>query len=248
MRHPRASAFILLGALALACVSAAGCDSSPATCSDGQIQIVNLAAGAGTVANDSSRVRLTYTATLDDGRQVASEANVTVSLDETEPIGFRQGVAGMRENGRRRFILPPSLGFGPDGGPVGIPSCARLTFNVELHEVLPAGCSNTAPTVTIEDSEIGTGAEAQSTSRVVVNSTLSLFNGTIVEERSNAQLNLGDGSHILGIPRGIAGMLEGGRRRVFIPPNLGYGLAGIPGTVPSCSSLIYDVELVTVLP
>jgi FKBP-type peptidyl-prolyl cis-trans isomerase len=246
MTHPRTAALALaLGALGLA---AAGCDGGTATCPTGQIQIVDLAQGTGTPANDSSRVRLTYDAQLEDGRQVANEANVTVSLDETQPPGFRQGVAGMRVNGRRRFTLPPNLGFGPDGGPVGIPSCARLIFNVELHEILPPGCENSAPEVTIEDGQIGTGPEAGPTSRVVVNSTLSLFDGTIIEQRTAHEFVLSDPSIILGIRQGIPGMLVGGQRRVFIPPNLAYGLAGIPGTVPPCSSLIYDVELVNIIP
>ncbi len=238
----------LLGAFALA-AGAGGCDSAPATCPAGTIQIVDLAAGAGTAANDSSRVNITYTGRLEDGREVANETEVTVSLSETAPPGFRQGVAGMRENGRRRFTLPPNLGFGPDGGPVGIPSCARLIFTVELHEVLPPGCNNNAPNVTIEDAVVGSGTEAGGTSLVTVNSTLSLLDGTEIDSRSAAQFRLNDGSQITGIRQGIVGMRVGGRRRVFIPPNLGYGPAGLPAQgVPGCAMLVYDVELLDVQP
>ena len=91
----------------------AGCDGGAETCSSGEILITELEVGGGVIADDSSRVNVTYTAELDDGRQVANEGPVTVNLYETAPIGFRQGVAGMRENGRRRFRLPPNLGFGP---------------------------------------------------------------------------------------------------------------------------------------
>lgn len=240
----------ILAQMALVAVAAVagGCDSAPSTCSAGVIQSVDFQIGVGVAANDSSRVRLTSTATLEDGRLVSSDVDQTVSLSETVPIGFRQGVAGMRANGRRRFTLPPNLGFGPDGIPGVVPSCARLIFTVELHEVLPVGCSNNAPTVTIEDPLVGTGAEAVGTSRVTVNSTLSLFDGTIVESRSGAQFLLTDGSVLAGIRQGIVGMRVGGQRRVFIPPNLGFGAAGIPGQVPACATLVYDVELLAVEP
>ena len=235
-------------ALSAGAFIATGCDSGPATCQSGQIQIVELEVGSGIVATDSSRVNLTYTGRLEDGREVANESDVTVSLDETAPPGFRQGVAGMRENGRRRFTLPPNLGFGPDGGPVGIPACARLIFTVELHEVLPPGCNNNAPNVTIEDPLVGSGAEAVGTSRVTVNSTLSLLDGTTIETQTGDQFLLTDGDILTGIRQGIVGMRVGGQRRVFIPPNLGYGVAGIPGQVPACATLVYDVELLAVEP
>jgi FKBP-type peptidyl-prolyl cis-trans isomerase len=245
----RATHRLALLALAAGTSLAGGCDSAPSTCQTGQIQIVELEVGSGAIATDSSRVSLTYTGRLEDGREVANESELTVTLSETAPPGFRQGVAGMRENGRRRFTLPPNLGFGPDGGPVGIPACARLIFTVELHEVLPVGCSNNAPNVTIEDPVVGSGAEAVGTSRVTVNSTLSLLNGTIIETRSNAQFLLTDASVLAGIRQGIVGMRVGGQRRVFIPPNLGYGLAGLPTQgVPGCATLVYDVELIAVEP
>jgi FKBP-type peptidyl-prolyl cis-trans isomerase len=238
----------LAAAMTLLLVATAGCDGGTETCPGGEIIITELQVGSGVVADDSSRVSVTYTGELEDGRQVANEGPVTVNLYETAPPGFRQGVAGMRENGRRRFRLPPSLGFGPDGGPAGIPSCARLVFTVELHDVLAPGCSNSAPDVITEDPVVGTGAQAMSNSRVRVNSTLSLLDGTVIETRTDQTLLLSDPSVLEGIRRGIPGMLEGGVRRVFIPPNFGFGAGGLPPTIPPCATLIYDVELLEVLP
>lgn len=234
--------------IAFAAFAVAGCDGGTETCAGGDIIVTELEVGTGFVADDSSRVSITYAGELEDGRQVANEGPVTVNLYETAPPGFRQGVAGMRENGRRRFRLPPSLGFGPDGGPAGIPACARLVFTVELHEVLAQGCNNTAPEVTIEDPVIGTGLEATSSSRVTVNSTLSLLDGTVIETRTDHTILLSDASVLEGIRLGIPGMREGGVRRVFIPPNFGFGAGGLPPTIPPCAVLIYDVELITVLP
>jgi FKBP-type peptidyl-prolyl cis-trans isomerase FkpA len=119
---------------------------------------------------------------------------------------------------------------------------------VEVHDVLAPGCSNAAPDVTIEDRVVGTGVEATATSRVTVNSTLSLIDGTIIETRTNHTFMVNDPSVLEGIRLGIPGMREGGTRRVFIPPNLGFGVGGLPPTIPSCAVLIYDVELLAVLP
>jgi FKBP-type peptidyl-prolyl cis-trans isomerase len=251
LRLPRLAALSLL--LALAGVSGtglvlAGCDSTPATCTSGQIQSTDLAPGLGPTATDSSRVRMTYTAELEDGREVAAETNVTVNLATSSPPGFRQGVAGMRVNGRRRFVLPPNLGFGPEGGPAGIPSCARLTFTVELLEILPETCANNGSLV-VEEIAAGTGDQASATSSVTISYTAQLTSGgTTVEQRFNFTFSLTDANVMpLGLRQGIVGMREGGERRLLIPPNLAFGIEGFPPlNIPSCARLTYEVELISV--
>ena len=49
--------------------------------------------------------------------------------------GFDEGVVGMKVGGRRRLILPPSLGYGERGAPPKIPSGAVLVFDIELLEI-----------------------------------------------------------------------------------------------------------------
>jgi cyclophilin family peptidyl-prolyl cis-trans isomerase len=49
-----------------------------------------------------------------------------------------------------------------------------------------------------------------------------------------------------GLKEGLAGMREGGKRAVIIPPALGFGEAGMPGKVPPDATLIYDIELIGV--
>jgi FKBP-type peptidyl-prolyl cis-trans isomerase FkpA len=51
---------------------------------------------------------------------------------------------------------------------------------------------------------------------------------------------------IEGWRRGIVGMRVGGQRRVIIPPDLGYGSAGSPPTIPGNATLVFDIELRTV--
>ena len=46
--------------------------------------------------------------------------------------GFREGLIGMRVNGRRQLVIPSALGYGEAGSPPTIPRQATLVFTVDL--------------------------------------------------------------------------------------------------------------------
>ncbi len=103
-----------------------------------------------------------------------------------------------------------------------------------------------------EDVKIGKGAQPTSGATVVVHYTGWLMNGTkfdsSVDRGQPFEFSLGKGQVIKGWDEGLSTMKIGGKRRLVIPPSLGYGPAGSPPTIPPNSTLVFDVELLGVKP
>ena len=101
----------------------------------------------------------------------------------------------------------------------------------------------------IVDEVIGTGAEAVVGKSVTVNYSGTLTNGTKFDSSYDRNepftFNLGAGEVIAGWDQGVAGMKIGGKRKLTIPPSLGYGAADM-GTIPPNSTLVFEVELLKV--
>lgn len=98
----------------------------------------------------------------------------------------------------------------------------------------------------IQDIIIGTGAAAKAGDLVTVHYVGTLTNGQKFDSSRDRgqpfQFILGTGMVIKGWDQGVAGMKVGGKRKLVIPAELGYG-AQANGPIPANSTLIFEVEL-----
>lgn len=100
------------------------------------------------------------------------------------------------------------------------------------------------------DELVGNGASPQKGQTVVVHYTGWLTNGTkfdsSVDRGRPFEFTLGVGQVIKGWDEGVATMKIGGKRKLTIPPDLGYGSRGAGGLIPPGATLVFDVELLGV--
>jgi peptidylprolyl isomerase len=100
------------------------------------------------------------------------------------------------------------------------------------------------------DEVVGTGESPAPGKAVTVHYTGTLADGTKFE--SSLDLNkpytfvIGRGTVIRGWDEGIMTMKAGGKRKLIIPPNLGYGASGNPPDIPPNATLYFDIELLDI--
>ena len=102
-----------------------------------------------------------------------------------------------------------------------------------------------------EDRVAGKGREAKTGDAVSVQYTGTLLDGTKFDSSYDHggepfKFTLGQGQVIKGWDEGVVGMKVGGKRRLRIPPDLGYGANGSPPTIPPDAGLVFEIELVSV--
>lgn len=107
----------------------------------------DLQLGTGTQAGQGAHIAVKYTGWIYDASKPENKGMKFDSSEGREPLSFTvgnrevipgwdQGFTGMRVGGKRRLIIPPSLGYGAEGTPGGpIPPNAGLVFDMELTDV-----------------------------------------------------------------------------------------------------------------
>jgi hypothetical protein len=82
---------------------------------------------------------------------------------------------------------------------------------------------------------------------VSINYSIALEDGTVLMASSSdspLKFKIGEGVVVKGWETGVTGMCRGEKRKVTIPPELGFGEDGVEGQIPPSATLLLDVELV----
>ena len=109
--------------------------------------------------------------------------------------------------------------------------------------ILPSG-------LRYQDLKIGEGEEARNRKILEIHYTGWLEDSTKFDSTQDCDrpltLRLGAGDVVKGLDEGLVGMREGGKRRLIVPPELGFGKEGGGGVIPPNATLLYEVELLAV--
>jgi FKBP-type peptidyl-prolyl cis-trans isomerase len=106
------------------------------------------------------------------------------------------------------------------------------------------------PEVKIEDLIPGTGPAVEKGDYVELHYTGTLTDGTqfdsSVDRQEPMTFRVGYGQMIRGFDKGVMDMKEGGKRRITIPPALGYGNRAQGDKIPANSTLVFEIDLLKV--
>lgn len=131
----------------------------------------------------------------------------------------------------------------PTPAPIATSYAAELGIDLESMEQAESG-------LRYEVQEEGTGEVARLDDTVVVHYTGWLPDGTKFDSSRDRDepfsFLLGAGRVIPGWDEGVAGMKVGGKRKLVIPPDLGYGARGAGNVIPPDATLVFDIELLEV--
>jgi peptidylprolyl isomerase len=114
---------------------------------------------------------------------------------------------------------------------------------------VPKGSGKPPSKLVVQDLVVGKGKTARDGDVVAVQYVGVLFkNGKEFDASWSRpgeafQFPLGAGQVIPGWDQGVVGMKLGGRRKLIIPPELGYGEQGFPPDIPPNAALIFDIDL-----
>ena len=104
------------------------------------LKYIVIEEGKGDKPTNGKKVKVHYTGKLEDGSVFDSSVERGVPIEFTLGVGqvikgWDEGIADMKVGEKRQLIIPPDLGYGPNGYPPAIPANSTLIFDVELVEI-----------------------------------------------------------------------------------------------------------------
>jgi FKBP-type peptidyl-prolyl cis-trans isomerase len=248
---------------------AMGCSRYESWTTESGLQVTEIREGTGPVAKQGEFILLHYTAWYLEGDRVESDQfDTTLNLDGPRKFlvgksnllpGLDEGIETMRKGGKRIFVLPPHLAFGEEGRPGVVPPGTWVKFEVELVDITPGPPKirpwndlgremiATESGLQIIDFVVGEGEFPELGTTVVIDYSGFLDEQTCFDSSvyrgAPVEFVLDPDLLIPGMVEGLMSMQPGGKRKLVIPPFLGYGESGFGDEIPPNATLIYDIQL-----
>lgn len=225
--------------------------------------------GKGVQAKPGDKVSVHYVGKLMDDTEFDQSYKrgqpFSFTLGQGQVIkGWDEGIALLNEGDSATFVIPPDLGYGqnPSGS---IPANSTLKFTVKLVKITPevkvepyniAGKETLSTPSGLKYVIISEGkknaVKATKGSTVKVHYTGYFEDGKIfdssVKRGEPISFSLGKGQVIKGWDEGLSLLKVGDKARLLIPYQLAYGEAGRSPVIPAKANLVFDVELIDVIP
>ena len=134
--------------------------------------------------------------------------------------------------------------------PLPVVAATSTAYQTSAMRTMPAKVVKLPDGLQYTDLKVGKGALPKPGQTAVVHYIGTFPNGKKFDSSRDRNepftFVIGEGQVIKGWDEGVMSMHVGGRRKLIIPPQLGYGAAGAGGVIPPNATLVFDVELLGV--
>ncbi len=253
--------FVLVAIVATGCNHAPKTDSTtpsttgisngvkPAKPALTKLEIKDTTPGKGSPVTKGDLIFMLYKGTFADGTVFDTnikEGGVPFSLTlggGTVIKGWDRGLVGMKVGGKRTLGIPWELAYGKEGRGT-IPGQTDLYFDVELLATIKKGEEDV---VERADVKVGSGRAVKEGDSITVKYKGTLITGKEFDSQASFtfRVQATPPEVIPGFDSGVLGMKVGGKRKLTIPPLVGYGMR-VMGDIPSNSILNFEIELVKI--
>jgi len=158
--------------------------------------------------------------------------------------GWKQGLLGMKQGGKRKLSIPWKMAYGEAGSPPKIPPKADLIFDIEVLSVLKKG---DVGQILRKITKPGAGRAAKKGDTVTIAFEGKTLDGKVIDKGSSFSFPLGAKPRrvMKGIEAAVTGMKVGSECDVTIPPEYALEYRG-KGDVPGDATLQYHIKVVSI--